>query len=173
MPPITFFKVDDSTIYHAGFSYSFHRDIYPPKSSDDLQLHQSFQCALRKEENCRSRCHVTGNWEMDKKGRKFMLGIVRKGDHNHEPEYRDTTRTLKFYKNDDESVYRYGYVYAFDSELDPPKQIADFQWHRTYRCATCNEQSNCRARIYTTGRWARDGGVEFQWGTFKDLNHKN
>ncbi|KAI1712411.1 hypothetical protein Ddc_12451 [Ditylenchus destructor] len=171
MPPIQFFKVDDSTIYHTGHSYSFYSDLDPPKSSGNLQLRHTFHCALSEEENCRSRCHVTGNWEMDKKGRKFMLGIVEKNkEHNHEPEYRDTTPKLRFYRSGN-ALERNGYVYSFDRELDPPKQNADFQWHRTYRCSTCGAAKNCQARIYTTGVWER-GAHQFQWGTFKHIHHK-
>ncbi|KAI1705275.1 hypothetical protein DdX_13743 [Ditylenchus destructor] len=154
--PLKFFKVDHTTIYQDGFSYSFYRDLDPPKSSADLQLHQSFHCALRtQEQNCRSRCHVTGNWQMDKKGSKFMLGIVKKADHTHGPEYRDTTPKFKFYKNDFESLHRNGFVYTIYRELDPPKQIADLQWHEAYHCSM-SDQENCRARIYTTGQWEKN-----------------
>ncbi|KAI1701062.1 hypothetical protein Ddc_17820 [Ditylenchus destructor] len=171
--PLKFFKIDDSTIYQDGFTYSFHRDLDPSKSSADLQLQQSFHCTFKEEENCQSRCHVTGNWEMDKKGRKFMLGIVKKGDHTHGQEYRDTTPKLKFYKNDDESVHRNGFDYTFYRELDPPKQIGDFQWHRTYRCAL-SDQENCRARIYTTGQWeVNKREFQYQLGIFKNCFHSH
>ncbi|KAI1707785.1 hypothetical protein Ddc_14656 [Ditylenchus destructor] len=172
--PLKFFKVDHSTIYHDGFLYSFHRDLDTPKSSaDQIQLRQSFHCALTEEEKCRSRCHVTGNWEMDKKGRKFMLGIVKKGDHTHGQEYRDTTPKLRFYRNDDESIHRNGFNYTFNRELDPPKQIADFQWHQTYRCAM-SDQKNCQARIYSTGQWERNKHeLQYQLGIFKNCIHSH
>ncbi|KAI1705243.1 hypothetical protein DdX_13711 [Ditylenchus destructor] len=173
--PLKFFKVDHTTIYQDGFSYSFYRDLDPPKSSADLQLHQSFHCALRsaQEQNCRSRCHVTGNWQMDKKGSKFMLGIVKKADHTHGPEYRDTTPKFKFYKNNDESLHRNGFDYSLYRELDPPKQIADLQWHWTYRCSM-SDQENCRARIYTTGQWeVNKRGLEYQLGIFKNCIHNH
>ncbi|KAI1705244.1 hypothetical protein DdX_13712 [Ditylenchus destructor] len=173
--PLKFFKVDHTTIYQDGFSYSFYRDLDPPKSSADLQLHQSFHCALRsaQEQNCRSRCHVTGNWQMDKKGSKFMLGIVKKADHTHGPEYRDTIPKFRFYKNNDESLHRNGFDYSLYRELDPPKQIADFQWHQTYRCSM-TDQENCRARIYTTGQWEKNKrGLEYQLGIFKNCFHNH
>ncbi|KAI1698470.1 hypothetical protein DdX_17895 [Ditylenchus destructor] len=172
--PLKFFKVDHTTIYQDGFSYSFYRDLDPPKSSADLQLHQSFHCALRtQEQNCRSRCHVTGNWQMDKKGSKFMLGIVKKADHTHGPEYRDTTPKFRFYKNNDESLHRNGFDYSLYRELDPPKQIADFQWHQTYRCSM-TDQENCRARIYTTGQWeVNKRELEYQLGIFKNCIHNH
>ncbi|KAI1705257.1 hypothetical protein DdX_13725 [Ditylenchus destructor] len=173
--PLKFFKVDHTTIYQDGFSYSFYRDLDPPKSSADLQLHQSFHCALRsaQEQNCRSRCHVTGNWQMDKKGSKFMLGIVKKADHTHGPEYRDTIPKFRFYKSNDESLHRNGFDYSLYRELDPPKQIADFQWHQTYRCSM-SDQENCRARIYTTGQWERNKrGLEYQLGIFKNCIHSH
>ncbi|KAI1694829.1 hypothetical protein DdX_19919 [Ditylenchus destructor] len=172
--PLKFFKVDHTTIYQDGFSYSFYRDLDPPKSSADLQLHQSFHCALRtQEQNCRSRCHVTGNWQMDKKGSKFMLGIVKKADHTHGPEYRDTTPKFKFYKNNDESLHRSGFDYSFYRELDPPKQIADLQWHQTYRCSM-SAQENCRARIYTTGQWeVNKRDLQYQLGIFKTCIHSH
>ncbi|KAI1704912.1 hypothetical protein Ddc_15965 [Ditylenchus destructor] len=174
--PLKFFKIDDSTIYHDGFSYSFHHDLDPAKSSAELQLHHSFRCTFGEEkQNCRSGIHVTGNWEVDKKGRKFMLGIVKKGEHNHEPEYRDTTPKLRFYKNDDESIHRNGFNYSFYRELDPPKQAADFQWHETYRCSTSViGQENCRARIYTTGQWERNKrDLQYQLGIFKNSIHNH
>ncbi|KAI1705241.1 hypothetical protein DdX_13709 [Ditylenchus destructor] len=175
--PLKFFKVDHTTIYQDGFSYSFYRDLDPPKSSADLQLHQSFHCALRsaQEQNCRSRCHVTGNWQMDKKGSKFMLGIVKKADHTHGPEYRDTTPKFRFYKINDESLHRNGFTYSLYRDLDPPKQIADFQWHRTYRCSmSVNGHENCRARIYTTGQWEKNKrDLEYQLGIFKNCIHNH
>ncbi|KAI1705277.1 hypothetical protein DdX_13746 [Ditylenchus destructor] len=172
--PFKFFKVDHTTIYQDGFSYSFYRDLDPPKSSADLQLHQSFHCALRtQEQNCRSRCHVTGNWQMDKKGSKFMLGIVKKADHTHGPEYRDTTPKFKFYKNNDGILHRNGFDYSLYRELDPPKQIADFQWHQTYRCSM-SDQENCRARIYTTGQWEKNKrDLKYQLGIFKNCIHSH
>ncbi|KAI1699966.1 hypothetical protein DdX_16999 [Ditylenchus destructor] len=172
--PLKFFKIDDATIYHDGFSYSLYRDLDPPKSSSHLQLHQSFHCALRDEQDCRSRICVTGNWEMDKKGRKFMLGIVKKGNHTHRPEFRDTTPKLRFYKSDDDgSLYRNGFDYSLYRELDPPKQIADFQWHQAYRCSM-SDQENCRARIYTTGQWEKNKReLEYQLGIFKNCIHNH
>ncbi|KAI1699650.1 hypothetical protein DdX_17195 [Ditylenchus destructor] len=174
--PLKFFKVDHTTIYQDGFSYSFHRDLDPPKSSADLQLHQSFHCALKtQEQNCRSRCHVTGNWQMDKKGSIFMLGIVKKADHTHGPEYRDTIPKFRFYKNNDESLHRNGFDYSLYRELDPPKQIADFQWHQTYRCSmSVNGQENCRARIYTTGQSeVNKSELQYQLGIFKNCIHSH
>ncbi|KAI1700812.1 hypothetical protein DdX_16502 [Ditylenchus destructor] len=173
--PLKFFKVDDATIYKDGFSYSFYRDLDPPKSSAGLQLQQSFHCAFRTEEvNCRSRIHVTGNWQMDKKGSKFMLGIVKKGDHTHGPEYRDMTPKFRFYKSDDDgSLHRIGFDYSLNRELDPPKQIADFQWRQTYRCSmNVNGQENCRARIYTTGHWEKNKrDLQYHLGIFKNCIH--
>ncbi|KAI1705882.1 hypothetical protein DdX_13316 [Ditylenchus destructor] len=175
--PLKFFKVVDATIYKDGFSYSFYRDIDPPKSSAGLQLQQSFHCAFRTEEvNCRSRIHVTGNWQMDKKGRKFMLGIVKKGDHTHGPEYRDTIPKLRFYKSDDDGrLHRNGFDYSLYRDLDPPKQIADSKWHQTYRCSmSVNGQENCRARIYTTGQWeVNKRDLEYQLGIFKNCFHNH
>ncbi|KAI1705249.1 hypothetical protein DdX_13717 [Ditylenchus destructor] len=172
--PLKFFKVDHTTIYQDGFSYLFYRDLDPPKSSADLQLHQSFHCALRtQEQNCRSRCHITGNWQMDKKGSKFMLGIVKKADHTHGPEYRDTTPKFRFYKSDDESLHRNGFDYSLYRELDPPKQIADLQWHQTYRCSM-SDQENCQASIYTTGQWEKNKrDLQYQLGIFKNCNHSH
>ncbi|KAI1706839.1 secA DEAD-like domain-containing protein [Ditylenchus destructor] len=172
--PLKFFKFDDATIYKDAFSYSFYRVLDPPKSSADLQLHQLFHCAFRTEEhNCRSRIYVTGNWQMDKKGSKFMLGIVKNGDHTIGPEYRDTTPKFKFYKTGFESLHRNGFDYSLYRELDPPKQIADFQWHQTYRCAM-TDQENCRARIYTTGQWeVNKRELEYQLGIFKNCIHSH
>ncbi|KAI1694832.1 hypothetical protein DdX_19922 [Ditylenchus destructor] len=173
--PLKFFIVDDKTIYHNGFSFSFHRNLDPPKSSADLQLHQSFHCALRsaQEQNCRSRCHVTGNWQTDKKGRRFMLGIVKKGDHTHGPDYRDTVPKFKFYKNNDGSLNRNGFDYSLYRELDPPKQTADFQWYEAYRCSM-SDQENCRARIYTRGYWeVNDRQLRYQLGIYKNCIHSH
>ncbi|KAI1705268.1 hypothetical protein DdX_13736 [Ditylenchus destructor] len=174
--PLQFFKVDHKTIYQDGFSYSFYRDLDPPKSSADLQLRQSFHCAFGTEEQkCPSRCHVTGDWQMDKKGSKFMLGIVKKADHTHGPEYRDTIPKFKFYKNDDESLHRNGFVYSLYRELDPPKQIADLEWLQTYHCSlSVNGQENCRARIYTTGQWETNKReMQYQLGIFKNCFHNH
>ncbi|KAI1705273.1 hypothetical protein DdX_13741 [Ditylenchus destructor] len=174
--PLQFFKVDHTTIYQDGFSYSFYRDLDPPKSSADLQLRQSFHCAFGTEEQkCPSRCHVTGDWQMDKKGSKFMLGIVKKADHTHGPEYRDTIPKFKFYKNDDESLHRNGFVYSLYRELDPPKQIADLEWLQTYHCSlSVNGQENCRARIYTTGQWETNKReMQYQLGIFKNCFHNH
>ncbi|KAI1696188.1 hypothetical protein DdX_19176 [Ditylenchus destructor] len=92
-----------------------------------------------------------------------MTREVKKNDHNHGPEYRDTTPKLRFYKNDDGSVRRNGFVYSLHHELDPPKQIADFQWHQTYRCAKS-----------TTGQWeVNKRELEYQLGIFKNCIHSH
>ncbi|KAI1705267.1 hypothetical protein DdX_13735 [Ditylenchus destructor] len=172
--PLQFFKVDHTTIYQDGFSYSFYRDLDPPKSSADLQLRQSFHCAFGTEEQkCPSRCHVTGDWLMDKKGSKFMLGIVKKADHTHGPEYRDTIPKFRFYTNNYGNLHRNGFVYSLYRKLDSPKLIADLEWHQTYRCSM-SDQENCRARIYTSGLLEKNKhGDKFQWGTFKNCNHNH
>ncbi|KAI1710412.1 hypothetical protein DdX_10772 [Ditylenchus destructor] len=86
----------------------------------------------------------------------------------------DTTPKLKFYRNDAESVHRNGFDYSLYHELDPPKQIGDFQWHRTYRCSmSVTGQKNCRARIYTSGHGKMKRDMEYQLGIFKNCYHSH
>ncbi|KAI1690605.1 hypothetical protein DdX_22399 [Ditylenchus destructor] len=103
---LKFFKIDETSVYCDGYTYSFYRALVPTKTSADSPQWFSFQCSLKNQKKCRVQVNTTANWEFDKRGRKFYREIIKIGKHNHEPEHRDTTRRLKFYKNDEWSVIR-------------------------------------------------------------------
>ncbi|KAI1691161.1 c2H2-type zinc-finger domain-containing protein [Ditylenchus destructor] len=170
---LKFFKIDETSVYHDGYIYSFYRNLDPHTPNADHQFLASFHCSLKDQKNCHGRVHTTANWETDKRGRKFQWGIIKNGNHNHEPEQRDTTPKLKFYKYDESSVIRNGFIYAFYRKLDPPKPSGDVQWCAYYQ-TSANNQECCRRRIYTTGQWNIDKqGNVYQWGTFRNCEHSH
>lgn len=84
-------------------------------------------------------------------------------------------RWLKFYKENDVSIYHEGNVYVFYRDLDPLKPDANPELRSSYHCShNCNSLNKCHARIYTTGNWEIDKrGRGYQWGMFRKERHNH